>query len=203
MAESNILKDTNNRYHWIYELPMKKSFFLLFEVWKVLCIGALIFFIINILISLILKEGSQNILEMFGVSLLCLGIMLVLSIPAYYIVIKANNGMYTVLFEMDDNGIDHIQIKTDKANALDLLTVFVGVAGKNRTTTAAGLLSSTGSSLYSRFVDVRKIKAYKAKNLIILKSRFINNQVYVNDEDFDFVYEFITERCENATAESY
>ena len=129
---------------------------------------------------------------------LVFGIMFVLSIPAYYIVTKANNGKYTVLFEMDDSGIDHIQIKTDKAKALDLLVTFTGVATKSRTTTAAGMLSATGGSLYSRFSDVGRIRAYPKKHLITLSGRFMENQVYVDDEDFIKVYEYIVHHCPNA-----
>ena len=134
----------------------------------------------------------------FGMAALVLGILFVLSVPAYWIVTRANNGKYTVLFEMDDDGIDHTQIKTDKAKALEALTVLAGTAAKSRTAAAAGILSASGGSLYSNFSKVKRIKAVPEKGLILLSGTLIRNQVYTDDQYFDFVYEFITRRCPGA-----
>ena len=192
------LGDRVGKYRWIYEVPMLKSFFLLMEVWKVLGISAFLVFIIMSLIDLISGQGFAGILFSLEMCLLLLGIFLVLSLPAYYIVTKANNGKYTVLFEMDDSGIDHTQIKTDKARALEMLTAYVGSAVKNRTTTAAAVLSAAGTSLYSRYDKVRSIKALPEKNTILLNGRFIRNQIYAEDRYFDAVYDYIRRHCPNA-----
>ena len=194
----SLFADYKGKYRWVYELPMLKSFFLLFEVWKVLGLSAMIVVFFMSVVSLVQGGGPSAMIFNMEMGALVFGIMFVLSIPAYYIVTKANNGKYTVLFEMDDSGIDHIQIKTDKAKALDLLVTFTGVATKSRTTTAAGMLSATGGSLYSRFSDVRRIRAYPKKHLITLSGRFMENQVYVDDEDFIKVYENIVHHCPNA-----
>lgn len=194
----SLFVDYKGKYRWVYELPMLKSFFLLFEVWKVLGLSAMIVVFFMSVVSLVQGGGPSAMIFNMEMGALVFGIMFVLSIPAYYIVTKANNGKYTVLFEMDDSGIDHIQIKTDKAKALDLLVTFTGVATKSRTTTAAGMLSATGGSLYSRFSDVRRIRAYPKKHLITLSGRFMENQVYVDDEDFIKVYEYIVHHCPNA-----
>ena len=194
----SLFADYKGKYRWVYELPMLKSFFLLFEVWKVLGLSAMIVVFFMSVVSLVQGGGPSAMIFNMEMGALVFGIMFVLSIPAYYIVTKANNGKYTVLFEMDDSGIDHIQIKTDKAKALDLLVTFTGVATKSRTTTAAGMLSATGGSLYSRFSEVRRIRAYPKKHLITLSGRFMENQVYVDDEDFIKVYEYIVHHCPNA-----
>ena len=99
---------------------------------------------------------------------------------------------------MDNEGIDHTQIKTDKAKALELLALFVGGIAKSRGATASAALSASGGSLYSRFSKVKKVKAYPKKNLIRVNGTLIHNQVYVRDEDFDFVYQFIVDHCPNA-----
>ncbi|MBP5278915.1 MAG: hypothetical protein J6Z03_00390 [Erysipelotrichaceae bacterium] len=194
----NITRDEEGRYYWVYEQPMLKSFFLLFEVWKVLAIAAVIVLVISLFFNLINGEGMEGVIGSFKVCLLVLGILFVLSLPAYYIVTKANNNKYTVLFEMDKEGVDHTQIKTEKALALEKLTMLVGAATGNRTAMSAGLLSATGGSLYSRFANVRKIKACPDKNLIKVDSRFIRNQIYAADEDFEFVYNYIVEHCPQA-----
>ncbi len=198
VLNEHIFKNNSDKYRWVYEQPMLKSFFLLFEVWKVIALSALIIVLLMSCINLISGEGIEGVLFALKMGALVFGIIFVLSLPAYYIVTKANNGMYTVLFEMDDEGIDHIQIKTEKAQALEALVVLAGGASKNRTLTGSGLLSAAGGSLYSDFAKVRKIRADRRNNLIKLNGRFVNNQVYVEDEDFDFVFSFIKEHCPDA-----
>ena len=193
-----IVEDNRGKYLWVYELPMLKSFFLLFEVWKVLAIGALAVFAILFMLALVGGKGLDGVLAALEMGCLVYAILLILSIPAYYIVTKANNGKYTVLFEMDDAGIDHIQIKTEKAKALELLTTFVGLKTKTRTTTAAGMLAASGGSLYTRFDNVQKIRAYRKDNLITVNGSLFRNQIYVNDEEFDFVYDYIRQHCPQA-----
>ena len=92
----------------------------------------------------------------------------------------------------------HTQIKTDKQHALDLLTILVGSAAKSFTAQGAGLLSSAGGSLYSRFSNVKKIKTVRKKDLIIIRCRLTRNHVYVTQEDYDFVYDYIVGHCPNA-----
>lgn len=196
--QNDILQDKRGKFLWISEVPMWKSFFLLFEVWKVLGFSALFVLLFSLFIGFLNGEGTDAFFGTLGIFAITLGILLVLSIPAYWIVTKANNGVYTVLFEMDDSGIDHIQIKTEKAKALELLTMFLGSAAKSRTTTAAGLLSATGGSLYSRFSRVRKIRSYPKKGLITLDGILFRNQVYVDEENFEYVYDYIRRRCPDA-----
>ncbi|MBR4928578.1 MAG: hypothetical protein IKZ63_03660, partial [Oscillospiraceae bacterium] len=104
---TDIFTDKSGKYRWIYELPMLKSFFLLFEAWKVLGMSAAVVALFMTIVSLIDGYGLQGLLFSLESAALPLGILLVLSLPAYWIVTRANNGKYTVLFEMDDSGIDH------------------------------------------------------------------------------------------------
>lgn len=186
------------KYAWISELPMLKSFFLLFEVWRVLFISGAFVGLVNLIAGLF----SGSVLDAFIFSLesmgIVLGILFVLSIPSFYIVTKANNGKYTVLFEMDDKGIDHTQIKDEKAEALDALTILAGIASKNFAILGSGMLNASGNSLYSNFEKVRKIKVNREKGVIKLYGRFIRNQVYVDDDNFPFVYSYIKRRAINA-----
>ena len=191
-------QDKNGVYRWVYELPMMNSFFLLFEVWRVLALSAGIVVVILAVINLISGNGLDGVIGAISSGLLVLAILMVLSLPAYWIVTKANNGKYTVLFEMDEEGIDHTQIKTDKATALEALTMLVGAKTGNHTVAGAGALSAAGTSLYSRFSDVKKIQANASKCLIQLKGKLIRNQVYTETEHYDFVLDYITSHCPQA-----
>ena len=195
---TDIFTDNSGKYRWVYELPMLRCFFLLFEVWKVLGMSAAVVALFMTIVSLIDGYGLQGLLFSLESAAVPLGILLVLSIPAYWIVTRANNGKYTVLFEMDDSGIDHIQIKTDKAKALDILTTFAGIAAGSRTATASGMLSASGGSLYSRFSKVRKIRADRRNNRILVNGILVSNQIYVDDGNYGFVFDYIVSRCPQA-----
>ena len=196
--ESAFQPDPDGKYRWVCEMPMMNSFFLLFEVWRVFGITALIVGVFMAVLAIISGDSIQD----FGMSLLVIcavcGVFLLISIPAYWIVTKANNGKYTVLFEMDGHGVDHIQIKTDKARALDVLTMFAGQAAHRPSVIGAGMIQAAGGSLYSSFADVRSIQAVPEKNLIRLNGRLKHNQIYAEDEIFDEVYDFIRAHCINA-----
>ena len=94
---------------------MLKNLFLLFEVWKVLGITYVLMLFVTLLINLFSGGGMDGMISASKACTIVLAILLVLSLPAYYLVTRANNGKYTVLFEMDERGIDHTQIKTDKS----------------------------------------------------------------------------------------
>lgn len=196
--ENRPSEDGDGVYRWVCERPMTGSFFFLFEVWRVLALSACLVIVVLAVISLLSGNGPDGVIGAAGTGLLVLAILMVLSLPAYWIVTKANNGKYTVLFEMDEDGIDHTQIKTDKAKALEALTVLAGKRTGNRTVAGAGALSAAGTSLYSRFSDVRKIEADASECLIRLKGRLIRNQVYTDQEHYDFVLDYITSHCPKA-----
>ena len=192
----DIVQCGDGTYRWIYELPMRKSFFLLFEVWRVLLIAGLIPF----LLTLIFSSGSfLERLKDAGITFgIAFGILFVLSLPAYWIVTRANNGKYTVLFELDENFISHTQIKTEKAEALNVLTMLVGAAAGNMTTTGIGMLNASGGSLTCRLEKVKKVRAVRRKHLIKVHTLLKRNQIYVKDSDFDFVMDFLRSHCPNA-----
>ncbi len=199
---NELSRDDQGVYRWVHELPMMKSFFLLFEIWRVMALSACIIVVILIIINLLSGQGIAGVLGALATGLLVLGILFLLSLPAYWLVTKANNGKYTVLFEMDEEGISHTQIKTDKARALEVLTILAGEKTGNRTVAGAGVLSAAGTSLYSRFSEVKKIQADESQCLIRLYGKLIRNQVYTDPEHYDFVLDYITSHCPQAVTKS-
>ena len=47
----------------------------------------------------------------------------------------------------------------------------------------------------SDFASVRSVQPYKSRNLIKVNELLSKNQVYVNAEYFDFVYDYIRSHC--------
>ena len=195
---SSFQPDADGKYRWVYELPMKHSFFLLGEVLRVFGITAGIVGLLFTIMAIISGDGFRSLFTSLLVLLGITAFLMVLSIPAYWLITKANNGKYTVLFEMDGYGVDHIQIKTEKARALEILTALAGRASRNPSVIGAGMIQAAGGSLYSSFADVRTIQAVPEKHLIRLNGRWKRNQVYADEETFDEIYEFITAHCINA-----
>ena len=79
----------------------------------------------------------------------------------------------------------------DDLQVVAALTTIAGAAAGNPTVMGSGILAGSRSSLYSDFSRVRKISAVKERNVIYLDARLNHNQVYVEDEDFDEVYDFM------------
>ena len=101
-----------------------------------------------------------------------------------------------MVFEMDEEGVLHAQQENQvkKAGLLADIAILAGLMAGNPTTAGAGLLAKTRSSMYTVFSDVRRLGSARSRNVIYVS----NNQVYVRDEDFDFVWDFIRSRCPNA-----
>lgn len=195
---SQLIPDEDGVIRWVYEQPMGKSFFLLFEIWRVFAAVGVIMILFTIIITLLSGDSLQSLLSTVGVICGIIAFMMVLSLPAYWIVTKANNGKYTVLFEMDEESVTHTQIKTDKAKALEALTILAGQAAHNRTAAGTGFLQAAGGSLCSEFRNVKTIRAYPEKNTICLNGTLIRNQVYAEEEQFEAVFQYILEHCPNA-----
>ena len=123
--------------------------------------------------------------------------MAILLIIAYVFVGFLYGGKYYVLFKMDDKGVNHIQLDKQykKAQALGYLSALIGLSSGNLTTAGSGLMAATKQSLYTSFKKVKSIKVAKARNTIYVNETLSRNQVYVSNEDFDFVLEHILNNC--------
>ncbi len=187
----------DGKYRWVYEMDMMKNPTLLITVFKVL---GLSFFIAWAIIILIVAIGGTTWETIWGITkviLILCAIFIPITFLAYLIVSAQNGRKYVVLFEMDEQGVLHRQlrknVKRDKAIAW--LTVLAGVTAGNWGAASAGFVSATHDSLYSDFGGVRSVKV-KRKWITIKVNELLNkNQVYAADEDFDFVSQFIISHC--------
>lgn len=189
---------SDGKYRWVYEMNMLKNPTIFFTVLKVMMISIGIVWLFGLIIGL----GDMK-LEYFlfwtKLSSIMLGIFVVLTIIGVLIT-AVILGKYVVLFEMDEKEVTHIQMprQVKKAEVIGLITALVGAMAKSPTTIGAGVLATAKTKSTSEFVNVRRVKARRRFNLIKVNQLFDKNQVYVPDEDFDFVYNFIKSRCINA-----
>ncbi len=189
---------SDGKYRWVYEMNMLKNPTIFFTVLKVMMISLGIVWLFGLVIGI----GNMSLdYFLFWTKLtgIMIGIFFVLTIIGV-LVTAAVLGKYVVLFEMDEKGVTHIQMprQVKKAEMIGLITALVGAMAKSPTTIGAGVLATAKTKSTSEFVNVRRVKARRRFNLIKVNQLLDKNQVYVADEDFDFVYNFIKSRCINA-----
>jgi len=196
--DNSVQRCDDGKYRWRYELDMWKNpsiLILIFKIFFWVCIG-----IWGFMIILTLIEGGWNLEKMWDTSLpflILMGVFTVIALISYAIVAAMYGGKYIVLFEMDEKGVNHCQINAQamRARKMGIITAAAGVATGNLTTAGIGATSASRSSMYTSFDKVRSVQCRKHRNLIKVNELFFKNQVYVRDEDFDFVYEYIKSHC--------
>ena len=187
----------DGKYRWIYEFSMMKNPIIFFLVLKVFAIAFFVLWLFLAILALKGHDGWEAIWNNTKMILILFGVFAVLICLSYTIVAAQNGWKYVVLFEMDDTGLIHRQMKKQvkKAKALGWLTVMAGLAGGSFGAMSAGIVAATHSSLSSDFKSVKNVKPKRRWNTIKVNAPFSNNQVYVEKEDFDWVYQYIVSRC--------
>ncbi len=198
----NIYLCPDGKYRWTYELNMIKNPIILLTIWKIFGIIILIMLLFSFLLAVFdgdVKGWFTDFLFTPGI-LIIPGIFLVLSIVGYIIVAAMYGWKYMVLFEMDEEGVTHHQMpkQFEKAQAVSWLAAMAGAATGNYAAMGSGLLASSKSSSSSTFTSVKKVIRKRGLHTIKVNEVMEKNQVYADDADFDFVWDYITRRCTNA-----
>lgn len=124
-------------------------------------------------------------------------IFLVIVFVGYRLTAQIYDGVYMVLFEMDDKKISHTQTEEqfDKARATGVLAMAAGVFTGRYTMAGLGLDNFSRNSMVTEFAQVKCIVPKRKYGTICLDSRFGRNHVYVSDDDFDPVYDYLVSHC--------
>ena len=195
----NITLCKDGKYRWIYELHLFKTPIIFMLVWKILFFIFLMIFAFVFIADFVnwgfTAERIKESLRFSGFFLLGMTVVTALGYSVYAALM---GGKYCVMFEMDENGINHKQISAQakKAKKIAGATALAGAASGRLTTVGAGI-NSARTEMYSDFSRVRKVKAFPALNLIKVNGRLSRNQIYASKEDFEFVKKYIKERCMN------
>lgn len=190
----------DGKYRWVYEMNMLTNPTIFLTVFKIFLYIILAGWLIFGTFLYLIHGDFEGFLDMSKGMLVALAIMAVLTLLGVLFLAALYGGKYVVLFEMDEREIKHIQLprQVKKAQAISLITTLVGLAAKKPTTAGAGLLAAGKSSSTSVYANVRRVVARRNLHLIKVNQLLNKNQIYVPDEDFDFVYEFIKSRCIHA-----
>lgn len=190
----------DGKYRWTYPLDMLKNPTILLVIFKIFGI----LFSIPLLIALISAAINNNLANIWDgfikIWLIVIVVFFVIIIISYLIVVWMNGGKYIVHFTMDEKRVVHEQepVQVERARKVGLLAALVGILAKRPSTVGAGALAASKNTSVSDFPKVRKVKARRGQHLIKVNQTLERNQIYVTDEDFDFVLDFIRKHCPNA-----
>lgn len=189
----------DGKYRWIYPFNMWKNPTILILVYKIffwLFIGLGIFIMI-LNWEHIHWDNWELLWEDTWPFLVFFGVFLVLVFLGYAIVAGMYGGKYTILFTMDEHGVNHEQIpeQAKKAQKLGAITALAGAAAGRPGIVGMGINTAARTSMYSTFADVRSVKRGRWGNVIKIREILSNNQIYARDEDYEFVYNYIREHC--------
>ena len=199
--DSRVTLYPDGKYRWVYEVPMLKNPSILMDVYKVLGISFGLVWLFNVLI--ISCEDGLTLDSLWGISsgfLVLMAVFLVIGYVAYVIVAWYYGWKYVVLFEMDEKEVKHLQmpLQVKKAKVLGALTAMAGAAAGRPGVVGLGLLASSHFSTTSILANVARLVPCRRMNLIKVNQTLNKNRVYVPDEDFDFVYDFLCQHCTKA-----
>ena len=196
-----ITKGEDGVYRWAYEFSLYRNPTIFLTIAKIFIAIIAALFAVSTIVEL--AGGSftaESLLESLAFWLKLAALFLVLALVGYLVYAAMQGGKYCVLFEMDEEGIIHRQFgrQVEKAQVVSLINVLMGVAGGNATQVGIGLTSAK-SQLASSFPNVRSVKGSRFWGVIKVNEPLAKNQVYVDRDDYDFVFSYIAEHCPNAT----
>ena len=191
----------DGKYRWVYEVNLLTNYSILFDVWKVFGISIVIIIILFTIIFLFTGELSLDIFIGMGKGVFfSAAILAVLSILGYLLYAAISGWKYVALFIMDEKEVTHQQMPREvkKGQIIGALTILAGLASGRPGVIGTGILSQSRSSMTSTLANVKRLIPSRRMNLIKVNQLLAKNRVYVNDEDFDFVYDFLCQHCVNA-----
>ncbi|SFO93784.1 hypothetical protein [Prevotella sp. tf2-5] len=188
----------DGKYRWVYEVNMLTNFSILFDVLKVLGISMGILVLLFVVIAVF--DGDWDVDMLIGMAS-TLGIvalvMLVLGLIGYFVYAAISGWKYAVLFIMDEKEVVHQQMPNTvkKGQLIGALTILAGLASGRPGAVGTGVLAQSRLSMTSTLAHVERLVSCRRMNLIKVNERFEKNRVYVNTEDFDFVYDYLLTHC--------
>lgn len=182
----------DGKYRWTYEVNMFRNTAILETVLKIFGGIILGMWLLDLIFS-----GFEDVWAVTKVMFFIFLGLIVLSLLGYLVVAAMYGGKYCVLFEMDNEGVSHAQLPKQFKKA-QVMGFIAALASGNPTTAGAGILAASRNSLYTAFGKVRTIKPLPGQHLIKVNAPLSKNQVYVEDQDFQFVLDFIRSHCPKA-----
>ena len=196
MVTPNIMLGPDGKYRWIYEMSLFKNPTIFLLIWKIfffIFIG-----ILGFIMLLDIFEGNMDLerllfdLKLMGIVIAVLTVIIGISMLIYAAIM---GGKYIVMFEMDENGINHKQLPAQARKAVGIAAAafLVGMAGGNRSAMLGGM-AAANTEMYTSFAKTRKVRFYPRRDTIKIRQLLYRNQIYAKPEDYSFVQNYILTR---------
>ena len=184
-------------YRWVYVYNLWKNYTVILEIEKIFILTAMVIMIIQGLLGIREKGIVKRLIsaaQEAGVILAVMTGLLLISYPIYGLLSK---GKYCVLFEMDDRSIMHTRMEKEvkREDLVEWLWAANEILDSRLLSTGLSIATASEASIETVFADVRKVTVSRKGKTITLRCRITRNQVYVPDDEFEFIRDFILERC--------
>lgn len=197
---------SDGKYRWTYEVNLFKNPTVLFDVYKMLGITVGITALLMLLIVACADGFSLKALHFSWQVMLLMGaIFMVLGALGYVVYALMVGRKYIVQFTMDEEHLEHRQLsqQAERGKKLGLIGAMLGgMAGGRGAANASMMAALRGNTMTSTFSNVRKVVPRRWMHTIKVNEPFGKNRVFVADEDFDFVLQFLRDHCPRATRRS-
>ena len=196
--EINVLfREEDGTYDWIYCMNMMKNTSMMKFIFKVVAIC----FIPVTAMLLFLSWGSDEFAMMVGILAACFGVVMLITLFSVWFVNTIYKGSYMLVYQMNNDAIMFSQT-TDQAAMTRTIagaSAAVNAAGNN----IGGVIAGTGLAMspnvhIAKFAKVSSVRGNRADNLIWVNTFLQSLMIYVPDEFYDFVWNYIRERCDRA-----
>lgn len=190
-ADEKLKPNADGKYYWYYELNMFTNPTVFITLMKIF--GGIIFGM-GIFLALIIGEDFTGAITfMLKFWLYGSAGFFVLVGFSYCVYALIQGGKYCVIFEMDKKSVTHIQTakQFQKAQVISAIATVMGAVKGSLSLTGTGILAGCRSSMKTEFKYVDKIKVKRRRHVIYLHAALAWNQIYVSDENFDTVLEYI------------
>lgn len=190
----------DGKYRWTHPLDLKKNLTILILVYKLFGI----FFSIPLLYLVVRAaiEGDwawawDNSIKIW---LIVMAVFAVIVYLSYRIVVGLYGGKYIVHFTMDSGQLTYRQdaVQEERSRKFGLLVFLVGLVSEEPSTMGQGMYLASGSVHTAPLDKIRRIRPCRSQQLIKLSQGLFQNRVYVQDEDFDLILDFLRKHCPNA-----
>ena len=192
-----LFQEEDGTYDWIYCLSMAKNLSMFKFVTKIV----ILIFVPIAAMLLFLSWGSGNFLMMMGILALCLGGVMLIILFAFWLVNKLFKGSYMLVYQMNNDEIMFSQTadQAEITRTIAAASAIVNTVGKNVGGAIAGTGLAMRPNIYTaKFAKVSSVKGDRKDNLIWVNTFLQSLMIYVPDEFYDFVWNYITQRCDKA-----
>jgi hypothetical protein len=190
--------NNEGKYVWSYDMDMNKNHSILKIVLKIV-LGILAFLFL-FLAYLAIKDQDWGTFVWAGKILaICSVVIIAICYVAYWFVTKYFHGTYSWCYEMDEEGIRYWQPpeQAEKSRNIAKTSAAVGAMTGNFGLAAAGTANALNNENIVEFDKVNFLGKSEDEDMITMHTILMHHVVYVDKENFEFVYNYINDRVKH------